>query len=89
MKIAATRTVQKNCVKRALLKYVKEMKKLERGSSDVFTKNNSSITFFKWKDSIVVTVAFTLYGQSFVKKAKSYIKEKHGRLDIEQPQSIY
>ena len=65
------------------------MEKLERGSSDVVTGSNSKITFVRWKDNKVVTVASTLYGQSPMKKAQRYIKKKHGRVDIEQSKSIY
>ena len=57
--------------------------KLERGSSDAVTENNSNITFVRWKINKVVTAAFTLYGQSPMKKTQRYIKEKHGRVDIE------
>ena len=58
------------------------MRKVERCSSDNVTENNSIINFVQWKDN-------TLYGQSSINKAQRYIKEKHGRVDIEQPQSIY
>ena len=89
MGIAVTGTVHINRIERAPLKSVKEMEKLERGSSDVTSENNCNTTFVKWKDNKTVTVAFTLYGQSLTKKTQRYIKEKHGRLDIEKPQSIY
>lgn len=59
------------------------MEKLERGSSDAVTENNPNITFVRWKINKVVTAAFTLYGQSPMKKTQRYIKEKHGRVDIE------
>ena len=42
-----------------------------------------------WENNKVVTVASTIYGQSPIKKAKRYVKEKQGRIDFEQPQSIY
>ena len=45
-------------------------------------ENNFNINFVKWKVN-------TLYDQSAIKKAQKYIKEKHDRVDIEQPQSIY
>ena len=65
------------------------MEKLERGSSDIIIENNSNITFVRWKDDKVVAVASTLYSQSPMKKAQRHIKEKHGRADTKQPQSIY
>ena len=55
----------------------------------VVTEINSNITFVKWKYNKVAVVASTLNGQSPMKKAQRNIKEKHGRVDIEQPQSIY
>ena len=55
----------------------------------VVTEINSNITFVRRKYNKVVAVASTLYGQSPMKKAQKYIKEKHGRVDIEQPQRIH
>ena len=79
--IAATGTVQLNRVENAPLKPVKEMEKLERGSADVVIDDNAKIAFARWKDKKVVTVIST-------GKTKQYIKEKKGRVDIEQPQCI-
>ena len=53
------------------------MEKLERGSSDVATEDTSNITFVRWKDNKIVTVASNLYGQSPMKKAQRNIKEKY------------
>ena len=78
-----------NYVEKAPLKSVKEMGKLERGSPDVVTENNSNITFVRWKDNKVVTVAYALYGPFPVKKAQMYIKEKHARVYTEQQQNTY
>ena len=64
------------------------MEKPERVSSDVVTGNSLNITFARWKDKKVVTVAFLSYGQSPMKKAQMHIKEKHCRVDIEHPKSI-
>ena len=44
------------------------MEKLKRGSYDVLTESNSDITFGRWKDNKVITVVFTLHGQSQTKK---------------------
>ena len=64
------------------------MEKLERGFFDAFTENNSNITFVRWKEK-VISVARILYASSPIEKAQSYYKEKHVRIDIEQPQNIY
>ena len=64
------------------------MEKLERGFFDAFTENNSNITFVRWKEK-VISVARILYASSPIKKAQSYYKAKHVRIDIEQPQNIY
>ena len=58
------------------------MRDVERCSPDNVTENKYNINFVKWKDN-------TLYGQSPMKKAQRYIKEKHGRVYIEQPQSSH
>ena len=42
--IAATETVSINCVENAPLRLIKEMEKLERGTSDVVTDKNSNLT---------------------------------------------
>ena len=38
------------------------METLQRGSSDVSTEINCNVTFVRWKDNKIVTVASTLYG---------------------------
>lgn len=58
------------------------MRYVGRCSSDTVTENNSNINFDKWKDD-------TLYGQSPMKEAQIYIKEKHERVYTEQSQSNY
>ena len=42
----------------------------------------------RWKDSKAVTVISSKYGLNPTAKAKQYIKEKEGCVDIEQPQFI-
>ena len=86
--IAATSTVRLNRVENAALKPVKEMKKLERGSADVVNDDNAKIAFVSWKDNKVVTVISSKYGLNPSAKTKRCIKEKKGRVDIEQPQCI-
>ena len=44
--IAATGTVRINRVENAPLRPIKEMEKLERGASDVFTNKNSNLMLF-------------------------------------------
>ena len=62
MGTATTGTFQINRVEKAPLKSVKEMETLQRGSSDVSTEINCNVTFVRWKDNKIVTVASSLYG---------------------------
>ena len=66
LEIEATGTVWINRKEKAPLKLLKEMEKLERGFSDIFTEKNSNATFVRWKNNKVVAVASTLYGQSII-----------------------
>ena len=86
--IAATVTVRLNRVENTPLKPLKEMEKLERGSADVVINDNANIAFTRWKDSKVVTVISSKYGLNRTAQTKRYIKEKKGRVNIEQPQCI-
>ena len=86
--IAATGTVQLNRVENTPLKPIKEIEKLERGSAGVVIDDNAKIAFVRWKDNKVVTVISSKYGLNPTAKTKRYIKEKKGRVDIEQPQCI-
>ena len=86
--IPATGIVRLNRVENAPLNPVKEMEKLERGSADVVINDNAKIAFMRWKDNKVVTVIPSKYELNATAKTKRYIKEKKGRVDIEQPQCI-
>ena len=86
--LAATGTVRANRTENAPLQAVDDMKKEARGSSDVVNDNKSNATFVRWKDNKVVTVASTLYGKEPMKRARRYIKDKGGRVEIDQPNSI-
>ena len=81
--IAATGTAPLNRVENTPLKPVKKMEKLEWGSAD-----NAKIAFVRWRDNKVVTVISSKCGLNPTAKTKRYIKEKKGRVDIEQPQCI-
>ena len=61
--IAATGTVRINRVENAPLRPIKEMEKLGRGASDVVADKTSNLTFVRWKDNKVVTVASTFVGK--------------------------
>ena len=61
---------------------------LEWGFSDIIIENNSNIAFVRWKNNKIVTAASILYGQSPLKKAQNYMKKKHDRVGVEQPQNI-
>ena len=61
---------------------------MDKRSSDVVNDNKSNVTLVRWKDNKVVTVASTLYGKEPMKRARRYIKDKGGRVEIDQPNSI-
>ena len=86
--VAATGTVRANRTENAPLQAVDDMKKEARGSSDVVNDNKSNVTLVRWKDNKVVTVASTLYGKEPMKRACRYIRDKDGRVEIDQPNSI-
>ena len=86
--MAATGTIRANRTENAPLQAVDDMKKKARGSSDVVNDNKSNVTLIRWKDNKVVTVASTLYGKEPMKRARRYIKDKGGRVEIDQPNSI-
>ncbi|XP_040565535.1 piggyBac transposable element-derived protein 3-like [Lepeophtheirus salmonis] len=81
--IAATGTLRANRTENASLIAIDEMKK---GSRQIISKYN--VTLVRWKDNKVVTVASTLYGKQPMKRASRYIKDKGGRVYIDQPNSI-
>ena len=86
--IATTGTVRANRTENAPLQAVDDMKKEARGTSDVVSDNKSNVTLVRWKDNKVVTVASTLYGKEPMKRAHLYIKDKGGRVEIDQPNPI-
>ena len=85
--MAATGTVRANRTENAPLQAVDDMKKEARGSSDVVNDNKSDVTLVRWNDNKVVTVASTLYGKEPMKRTCRYIKDKGGRVEIDQPNS--
>ena len=87
--IAATGTVRINRVKKAPLRPIKEIKKLERGASDVVTDKTSSLTLVLWKDNKVITVASTFVGKMPLRKAHRYVKAQNDSAEIDQPQNIF
>ena len=68
--IAATGAVRLNRVGKAPLKPIKEMEKLERGSSDVIINGNAKIAFMRWRDNKVVTAISSKYGLNPTAKTK-------------------
>ena len=87
--IAAIGTARVNRVENAPLQPIKEMKKLERGASDVVTDNNSNLTLVRWKDNKMVTAASTFVGKMPLRKVHCYAKAQNGRAEVDQPQSIF
>ena len=87
--MAATGTFRANRTENVPLQAVDDMKKEARGSSDVANDNKSNVTLVRWKGNKVVTVASTLYGKEPMKRARrDIIKDKGGRVEIDQPNSI-
>ena len=86
--MAATGTVRANRTENAPLQAVDDIKKEARGSSDVVNDSKFNLTLVRWKDNKVVTVASILYGKEPMKRARHYIKDKGGRVEIDQPNSI-
>ena len=82
--IAATGIVRVNQTEKASLQAVNDMKKQARGISDVANDKKSNVTLVCWKDNKVVTVASTLYGKEPMKRARRYIKDQGGRVEIDQ-----
>ena len=60
----------------APLKPIKDMKKLERGSTDVLIDDNAKIALVRCKNNKVVTVLSSNYGLNPTAKTKRYIKER-------------
>ena len=87
--IAATGTVRANRMENEPLQAVDEMQKFARGSSDVVNDKESNVTLVRWKDNKVVTVASTLNGKEPIKIACRYIKNKGGRVKIDQANAIF
>ena len=86
--MAATGIVRANRTENASLQAVDDMKKKARGSSDVVNDNKSNVKLVRWKDNKVVTVPSTLSGKEPMKRARGYVKDKGGRVEIDQPNSI-
>ena len=64
------------------------MKKQARGISDVVNNKKSNVTLVHSKDNKVVTVASTLYGNEPIKRARRYIKDQGGRVEVDQANAI-
>ena len=80
--IAAISTVRPNRTEKAPLQAVDDMKKQARGILDVANNKKSNVTPVGW------TVASTLYEKEPIKRARRYIKDQGGRVEIIQPNSI-
>ena len=87
--IPATETIRINRLGNAPSRPIKEMKKLERGASDVVSDKNSNLTLVPWKDNKVVTLASTFVGKMPLRKAHRYVKAQNGRAEIDHPHSIF
>ena len=88
--IAATGTVRSNRTENSPLISVEEMKKKPGGTCDVVNdrKSNGMVTLVWWKDNNIVTVASTVFGKEPISKVSRFIKERGGRVEINQPNAI-
>ena len=86
--IAATGTVRANRTEKASLQATDDMKKQARGISDLVDSKKSNVTLVRWKDNKVVTIASTLYGKEPMKRARRYIKDQGGIVEIDQPNGL-
>ena len=87
--IAAPGTVPANRTKKVPLPTVDNMKKQARGISAALNDKKSNAILVHWKDNKVVTVASTLYGKEPMKRARRYIKDQGGRVEIDRPNAIF
>ena len=64
------------------------MKKKPRETRDAVNDRKSNVTLVLWKDNKVVTAASTVFGKEPIRKANHYIKERGGKVEINQPNTI-
>ena len=64
------------------------MKKKPKGTCDVVNDRKSNVTLFRWKNNEVVTAASTVFRTEPIRKANCYIKERGGRVEINEPNAI-
>ncbi|CAB4062975.1 unnamed protein product [Lepeophtheirus salmonis] len=79
-----TGTLRANRTENTPLIAIYEMKEVSRGISDAANDNKYNVTLVRWKDNKVVTVPSTLYEEDPMKRASRYIKDKGGRVYIDQ-----
>ena len=84
--IAATGTVRLCRMGNPPLKSVKEVKKLQRGTSVVASSDDVSAV--RWKDNKVVNILSTFAGKEPQNKVKRYSHNKKKRIDILQPNVV-
>ena len=84
----ATGTVRSNRTENSPLIFVKEIKKKVWGTCDVVNDRNSNVTLVRWKGSKVVTAASAVFGEEPIRKSNRYIKERGGRVEINQPNAF-
>ena len=64
------------------------MKKKPRGTCDVVNGRKLNVILVRRKDNKVVTALSTAFGKEPIRKANCYIKERGGRVEINQPNTI-
>ena len=86
--IAAIGTVRLCRMGNPPLKSVKEVKKLQRGTSVVAVETLSNVSAVRWKDNKVVNILSTFAGKEPQNKVKRYSQNKKKRIDILQPNVV-
>ncbi|XP_072144956.1 piggyBac transposable element-derived protein 3-like isoform X1 [Dermacentor andersoni] len=86
--ILATGTIRCNRLLGCKLKGEKEMRKEERGSTDVKVTEEGDVALVRWKDNNLVTVASTQVSTGEARAVSRWSSSKKERIEVECPQAI-
>ncbi|KAH8023981.1 hypothetical protein HPB51_020654 [Rhipicephalus microplus] len=86
--ILATGTIRSNGLPGCQLKGEKEMRKDERGSTNIKVTEAGDVALVRWKDNNLVTVASTQVSTGETKAVSRWSSSKKERIEVERPQAI-
>lgn len=86
--ILATGTIRSNRLLGCQLKGEKEMRKDERGSTDIKVTEAGDVALVRWKDNNLVTVASTQVSTGETKAVSRWSSSKKERIEVQCPQAI-